>query len=73
MASNALSAVRRLQVPVRFVVSRVDRPFASDAISLVKATAAKDKAIFRLAGALHGSSMLERPAAHAFVLAFLAR
>lgn len=70
---NALGAVRRLQVPVRFVVSRADRPFASDAVALVKATAAKDKAIFRLAGALHGSSTLGRPTALAFVLAFLAR
>lgn len=65
--------MRRLQVPVRFVVSRADRPFASDAVALVNATAAKDKAIFRLAGALHGSSTLGRPAALAFVFAFLAR
>jgi pimeloyl-ACP methyl ester carboxylesterase len=70
---NALRAVRTLRVPVRFVVSRSDRPFAADALALVKAITEKDKAIFRLTGGLHGSSTLGRPGALSFVLAFLAR
>jgi pimeloyl-ACP methyl ester carboxylesterase len=70
---DALRAVRRSRVPVRFVVSRRDRPFAGDAVALLKAAAAKDKAIYRLAGWRHGSSMLDVPAARAFVLAFLGR
>ena len=70
---NAVRAVRRSKVPVRFLVSRDDRPFASNATTLMRQAAARDKAIVRYAAAGHGSSILSVPAAHALVLAFLAR
>ena len=70
---NAVQAVRRSHVPVRFAVDRLDRRFAGNATYLMKAAAAKDKAILRLSGAGHGSAILSVPAGRAFVLAFLAR
>jgi pimeloyl-ACP methyl ester carboxylesterase len=70
---DALRAVKRSKVPVRFLVSRDDRPFASDATTLMKNAAARDKAIVRYTDAGHGSSILSVPSAHALVLAFLAR
>jgi pimeloyl-ACP methyl ester carboxylesterase len=70
---NAVRAVQRSRVPVRFLVSRDDRPFASDATTLMRRAATGDKAIARYTAAGHGSSILSVPAAHALVLAFLAR
>jgi pimeloyl-ACP methyl ester carboxylesterase len=70
---NAVRAVQRSRVPVRFLVSRDDRPFASDATTLMRRAAAEDKAIARYTAAGHGSSILSVPTAHALVLAFLAR
>jgi len=70
---NAVRAVRHSRVPVRFLVARGERRFASDATYLMRAAAARDKAILRVSGGGHGSSMLAVPAAKAFVLAFLAR
>ena len=70
---NAVQAVRCSKVPVRFLVSRDDRPFASDATTLMRRAVARDKAIVRYTNAGHGSSILNVPAAHALVLAFLAR
>ncbi|HET7367625.1 MAG TPA: alpha/beta hydrolase [Gaiella sp.] len=70
---NATKAVERSRVPVRFLVSRDDRPFASDATVLMRRARANDKAIVRYTGAGHGSSILTVPSAHALVLAFLAR
>lgn len=70
---NALRAVKRSRVPVRFLVSRDDRPFASNATAMMRRSGARDKAILRLTGAGHGSSILAVPAAHAYVLAFLGR
>lgn len=70
---NALRAVKRSRVPVRFLVSRQDRRFATDALLMMRSAAAKDKAILRLTEAGHGSSLLDIPAAKAFVLAFLAK
>jgi len=70
---NATKAVERSRVPVRFLVSRDDRPFASDAVTLMRRARAKDKAIVRYTAAGHGSSILSVPSAHAFVVAFLAR
>ena len=70
---DALRAVRRSHVPVRFVVGRTDRPFAADAVALTKAAASKDKAILRLPGGRHGSSLLDLPRGLSFVLQFLAR
>ena len=70
---NAVKAVRLSKVPMRFLVSRDDRPFASDATTLMRRAVARDKAIARYANAGHGTSILNIPAAHALVLAFLAR
>ena len=70
---NALRATRRSKVPVRFLVSRDDRPFASDATTLMKNAAAPDKAILRYPAAGHGSAILNVQSAHAYVLAFLTR
>jgi pimeloyl-ACP methyl ester carboxylesterase len=70
---DALRAVKRSRVPVRFVVGTLDRPFAQDARTLMRASAAKDKAILRLPGATHGSSLVEVPRGEAFVLLFLTR
>jgi pimeloyl-ACP methyl ester carboxylesterase len=70
---NAVRAVERSRVPVRFLVSRDDRTLASDATTLMRRAASRDKAILRYTAAGHGSSILSLPAAHAVVLAFLAR
>jgi len=70
---DALRAVRRSHVPVRFVVGTLDPPFAADAVRLMKAAAARDKAILRLLVGSHGSSLLRQPRASAFVLRFLGR
>lgn len=70
---DAAGAVRRSQVPVRFLVSKGDRRFARDARYLMRAAAAKDKAIVRYAGRYHGSSILALPSAKPYVLQFLAR
>lgn len=70
---DAVRAVRRSSVPVRFVVAKADRSFASDAQALMRAAAAKDKAILRLTGGAHGSSLVELPRGKSFVLGFLAR
>jgi pimeloyl-ACP methyl ester carboxylesterase len=72
-ALDALFAVRHSRVPVRFLASRLDQPFAGDARRLMRASVAKDKAVAVYAGARHGSSVLDVPAAKALVLAFLKR
>lgn len=66
-------ALKRSRVPLRLLVSKGDRRFARDASYLMKVALAKDKAILRLAGTAHGSTLLEAPLAKAFVLDFLAR
>ena len=70
---DAGGAVKRSFVPVRFLVSKGDRRFARDARYLMRAAAAKDKAIVRYAGRYHGSSILALPGATPYVLQFLAR
>ena len=70
---DAGGAVKRSSVPVRFLVSKGDRRFARDARYLMRAAAAKDKAIVRYAGRYHGSSILALPGATPYVLQFLAR
>jgi pimeloyl-ACP methyl ester carboxylesterase len=70
---DALAAVTRSTVPVRFLVSRGDRPFAANATAMMKSSAARDKAIVRVTDGGHGSAILTVPFAHAYVLAFLAR
>jgi pimeloyl-ACP methyl ester carboxylesterase len=72
-ALDALFAVRHSRVAVRFLASRLDQPFAGDARRLMRASIAKDKAVAVYAGARHGSSVLDVPAAKALVLAFLKR
>jgi pimeloyl-ACP methyl ester carboxylesterase len=66
-------AVKRSRVPLRLLVSKGDRRFARDASFLMKVAIAKDKAILRLPGTAHGSTILQAPVAKAFVLDFLAR
>jgi pimeloyl-ACP methyl ester carboxylesterase len=70
---DAVQAVRRSRVPVRFVADRRDGAFADDARTLERAAAAKDKGILLFADGLHGSQLLALPKARAYVLAFLAR
>jgi len=70
---DALRAVKRSRVPVRFVVGTLDRQFAADASTLERAARARDKALLRLPGAAHGSSLLELPRGKAFVLRFVGR
>lgn len=70
---SALRAVQRSKVPMRFLVSRDDGSFASDATLLMRRAAARDKAILRYTAAGHGSAILSIPSAHAYVLAFLTR
>jgi pimeloyl-ACP methyl ester carboxylesterase len=70
---DALRAVKRSRVPVRFIVGRADVPFAADARALMRAAMARDKAILRLTGAAHGSSLLELTQGNAFVLALIGR
>ncbi|HEY3181486.1 MAG TPA: alpha/beta fold hydrolase [Gaiellaceae bacterium] len=70
---DALRAVKRSRVAVRFLASRADRRFAADARTLMKAARAKDKAIVIYAGGRHGSSLLDVPKAKGLALAFLTR
>jgi dienelactone hydrolase len=70
---NAVQAVRRSHVPVRFLVAYGDGRFSGDGAYLMRAAAAKDKAIVRVARGGHGSSILSVPSAKAFVVAFLAK
>jgi dienelactone hydrolase len=70
---DALRAVKRSRVPVRFLASRADNYFPQDRRTLMKAAAAKDKALLLMNGARHGSGLLSLPRAKAFVLAFLKR
>ena len=66
-------AVKRSRVPLRLLVSKGDRRFARDASFLMKVAVAKDKAILRLAGTAHGSTILDVPLAKTFVLDFIGR
>jgi dienelactone hydrolase len=70
---DALRAVKRSPVAVRFLASRDDRAFARDARMLAKAARAKDKAVAIYAGARHGSSLLDVPRPRSLVLTFLTR
>jgi pimeloyl-ACP methyl ester carboxylesterase len=70
---NALRAVRRSRVPVRFLATKGDVPFRIDARALMRASAARDKAVVIYGGSLHGSLLLRIPRAKRYVLSFLAR
>ena len=70
---DAVRAVKRSRVPVRFAAARRDVRFAAAARTLMKASKAENKATLMVAGARHGSSLLDVPWAKASVQAFLAR
>jgi pimeloyl-ACP methyl ester carboxylesterase len=70
---DAIRAVKRSRVAVRFLAARRDTRFAVDARKLMTAAKARDKAILLVPGGVHGSSVLDVPWAKAHVLAFLAR
>jgi pimeloyl-ACP methyl ester carboxylesterase len=70
---DAVRAVRRSRVPVRFLAARRDTRFAYDARTLMKASRARNKAILIVAGGRHGTSLLAVAWAKAYVEAFLAR
>jgi pimeloyl-ACP methyl ester carboxylesterase len=70
---DAVRAVKRSRVAVRFLAARRDSPFAADARRLMTVARARDKAVLVVPGAIHGSSVLAVPWAKEHVLAFLAR
>jgi len=70
---DALAAVKRSHVPVRFLADRKDASFALDAQRLYRAAAAKDKGIRLFAAGIHGTGLLSLPKAKAYVFAFLQR
>ena len=70
---DALRAVRRSRVPVRFLATNGDVSFRIDARALMRASAARDKAVVIYGGSLHGSLLLRIPRAKRYVLSFLAR
>jgi dienelactone hydrolase len=70
---DALRAVRRSHVPVRFIADRKDVAFGLAARQLMKAAAAKDKGLLLFSDHLHGSQLLVLPKAKAYLLAFLRR
>lgn len=70
---DALAAVKRVHVPVRFLADRKDGSFAFDAQRLYGAAASKEKGILLVAQGLHGHQLLAVPKAKAYFLAFLRR
>jgi pimeloyl-ACP methyl ester carboxylesterase len=58
---DALAAVKRLQVPVRYFAAELDAGFADDARSLFEATATSDKALELVPGGDHGVQLVARP------------
>ena len=70
---DAVQAVRRSKVPVRFLADTKDGAFATDARTLEQAAVAKDKGILLFADGLHGQQLMALPKAKAYVLAFLKR
>jgi pimeloyl-ACP methyl ester carboxylesterase len=55
---DAAAAVSRLRVPVLFIVSAEDQPFADDARAMYKAVRIRDKRLVVISGG-HGTSMLQ--------------
>lgn len=70
---DAVRAVKRSRIAVRFLAARRDVRFAADARRLMAVAKARNKAILMVRGASHGSSILDVPWAKEHVLAFLAR
>ena len=62
---DALKAVARSRVPVRFLADTKDGAFADDARKLYRAAAAPDKALRLFARGLHGQQLLVLPTAKA--------
>ena len=69
---RALPAVARLRAPTFFAAAEENDPFSGDARALFAASAAPDKRLEILPGALHGTAMLQVPAFRAQVEAFIA-
>jgi dienelactone hydrolase len=69
---RGLDAVAQLHSPVLFMAAQDDQPFSDDAHSLFAATASADKQVQVVAGAAHGSSLLEDPSLKATVWSFIA-
>jgi len=70
---DALAAVKRSRVPVRFLADRKDGSFGLDAQRLYRAARSKDKGMLLVAEGLHGHQLLAVPRAKAYVFAFLRR
>jgi pimeloyl-ACP methyl ester carboxylesterase len=70
---DAIAAMKRSRVPVRFIADRNDGAFALDAQTLYRGAAAKDKRILLFSDGLHGHQLLALPKAKAYLLAFLRR
>lgn len=58
---DAGAAVRRLELPVLFVVARTDAPFATEARQMHRSAATDDKQLMVLPAGSHGSAMLAPP------------
>src|SRR5262249_37475260 len=58
---DALAAVKRSHVPVRFLADRKDGAFALDAQRLYRAAVTKDKGIRLFAEGIHGTGLLVLP------------
>ncbi len=69
---DTVGAVRRSKVPVLFAASRNDRNFGPDARALYAASRSAHKRLLVVAGAGHGSGLLEERKPAAAVRAFLA-
>ena len=70
---DALPAVRRLTIPVLFLVGRQDTEFAGDARRLYRAMKSDEKALVVTSGFEHGTDLLQDPRAGRALLDFLAR
>src|SRR5262249_61175808 len=70
---DAVQAVRKSKVPVRFIAATKDGAFAPDARTLERAAIARDKGILLFHDGLHGHQLMALPKAKAYVLAVLKR
>ena len=70
--SNALAAVRRLQVPVLYLVGERDEGFVEHARLLFEATSSADKRLEILDSAQHGVFLAAEPPARSLIEGFVA-
>jgi pimeloyl-ACP methyl ester carboxylesterase len=68
---DALSYVRRLDVPALFLAAQDDAGFVDDARTLYRATKSRDKALVITTGFEHGTDLLGDPKARRALLDFL--